>query len=258
MRIHSISLKGPRRSNEDVIDFKQSRKNGEVMAGVFDGHGGKFVAEYVAGSIFNALKNKHSKKDICDAVVHLNQRMIKTHPSETAECGSTLLICRLEGNKLQVIHLGDTRAVLRQGRGVLQLTEDHKPESVAERLRIAKTGEKIQWDRGDRVYRVNGYSVSRAMGDHSAKGISQQCEVRTVALNRCSRYLIMACDGVWDVLSSQDACEFVDQFCNNRDGGNDLTFESGRSKTNAAYALGRHALQKGSGDNISIIILFFT
>jgi serine/threonine protein phosphatase PrpC len=247
-------MKGNRSTNEDVIVIKKMKSSGEILAGVFDGHGGSFVSSYLGKHVFKALSNKYSVEEIRRTVKKFHSRLSEQYPKEVAECGSTLLVSRFvpETRTLQIIHLGDTRAVLRTQQGVKTLTEDHKPDTVKERYRISQAGHKIEWDREDRVYRINGYSVSRAIGDTVAPGISQECEIRVTKWTSNCKYLIMACDGVWDVMSSEDACAVVDAHATNFE-----EFQTNRSKKNIAYILAKEAHNRGSQDNISVLVLYF-
>ena len=64
-------------------------------------------------------------------------------------------------------------------------------------------------------------------------------------LSSSDRFLIKACDGLWDVLSNQDAIEFVQDLINKN------------FKGNIAKALVDHAYEKGSLDNITAIVYIF-
>lgn len=263
MKLHTISLIGRRESNEDVVVIRNSKDKKEIVVCIFDGHGGKFVSDYLGQNLLRSLSNIHTIDGIQRAICNLQKQMVYKHPKETKDCGSTVLVCRLfiPSRTLQVIHLGDTRAVLRDIKHVRPLTVDHKPETPNEKLRIASTGENVEWDHEDEVYRVNGYSVSRAMGDADAPGISQLCDVAMYKWTSGTRYLILACDGLWDVLTSEQACQFVDKQYENMsksDEGKKLVHvETSKNKANIAHALAQHALKEGSMDNISIVIIFF-
>lgn len=249
MIIQSVSLKGLRDSNEDVFVVKESKNKREVIAAIFDGHGGDFVSTYLGKHLLSRLSNAYEEDDIRNVLHHLHNKMVHTHPAETEECGSTVLVCRIHKNRLQTIHLGDSRAILVQrSNGVSVLTEDHTPDK--ERWRLSEEKQLVYWDKVDEVYRMNGYSVSRAFGDTTIPGISHEPVIASFRLSRPD-YIVMACDGLWDVLSPEDVRAFVS--AQERPKVNSYR----NNKDNIAYRLGKKALDSGSADNVSVIIVFF-
>ena len=95
--------------------------------------------------------------------------MCDKHPRASKYCGSTALcgIQYLDKNNNQmlwVLNVGDCRAILcKNDNNIIQLTEDHKPNSISEKKRIKKLGGKIYYDGYD--WRVGDLSLSRALGD---------------------------------------------------------------------------------------------
>jgi serine/threonine protein phosphatase PrpC len=63
--------------------------------------------------------------------------------------------------------------------------------------------------------------------------------------------MILACDGLWDVLDNQEAVNYVITQCY------DLEMNRINKKINIARMLAELALQKGSSDNITVIVIFF-
>ena len=112
-------------------------------------------------------------------------------------------------------NLGDSRMVLcRRSGEAKRLTTDHKPEEEAER--IVAAGGFLQVVGG--VARLEGdLSVSRAFGDREYKkagggsgALSAIPDVGVVDLLRAdAAFLVLACDGVWDVYSDAEACDLV-------------------------------------------------
>merc|ERR1719419_562565 len=104
------------------------------------------------------------------------------------------------------------------------MSQDHKPNVPCEQERIRRAGGWImdqQCPHGN-LYRVNGdLSLSRAIGDLRYKQNNQlapqdqiiSCtpEVRTFRRQPDDEFMVIACDGVWDVLSSQEAVDFIRQ-----------------------------------------------
>lgn len=93
---------------------------------------------------------------------------------------------------------------------------DHKPEDDPERERVVKAGGKVTEDG-----RVNGgLNLSRAIGDHAYKQnkelsdreqmITALPDVRTLTIDPAEdEFMVLACDGIWNSLSSQQVVEFV-------------------------------------------------
>jgi serine/threonine protein phosphatase PrpC len=120
---------------------------------------------------------------------------------------------------LVVANAGDSRAVLADGDGVaVPLSDDHKPGAPGESARIHAAGGFVSCIGG--VTRVNGnLSLSRAIGDlqykqNGALGrheqvVTAQPDVVVRALAPGDAFLLLACDGVWDVLDRQAAVDVV-------------------------------------------------
>lgn len=90
-----------------------------------------------------------------------------------------------------------------------------------------------------------GLAVSRALGDLGFKMnlqlVSAEPEITQVALDvHSDSCVILACDGLWDVVSSQEACDIASQYDNPQA---------------ASVALVKHAYQQGSTDNISVLVV---
>lgn len=142
---------------------------------------------------------------------------------ENEQCGQvgcTAVVAVLKGRELYVANAGDSRAVLGRGATAVALSEDHKPASPTERNRITAAGGFVSEVGG--VTRVNGnLNLSRAIGDLRYKAnsdlpveaqiITAQPDVRRVALTPEDRFFLLACDGVWDVMTNQQAVDFINQ-----------------------------------------------
>lgn len=111
---------------------------------------------------------------------------------------------------------GDSRCVLCRDGQALELSLDHKPEDEPEMKRIRKAGGKVTFDG-----RVNGgLNLSRALGDHAYKQnavlppqeqmISALPDVRHITIEpERDEFMILACDGIWNFMSSQDVVQFI-------------------------------------------------
>ncbi|KAG1703130.1 hypothetical protein DVH05_008042 [Phytophthora capsici] len=158
------------------------------------------------------------------------------------------------------VNVGDCRAVIcRGGRGVA-LTRDHKPDRPDETQRIERAGGFVDKIAGiSRVYSAVGaglavqretstyLAVSRAFGDRSLKKptplVSSEPEIKQFTVQDDDLFLILACDGIWDVLSDQDAV--------------DIALPHFNDAKAAADAIVKAAYKKGSADNLSATVVQF-
>lgn len=137
---------------------------------------------------------------------------------EEVQAGCTAVVAILDGNTLYVANAGDSRAVLsRQGKAVA-LSYDHKPSHPTERERIISAGGFLSEIGG--MCRVNGnLNLSRAIGDlkyksnqelhPSAQIITAEPDIEETTLQKGDEFLVLACDGIWDVMNNQEVIDFV-------------------------------------------------
>lgn len=139
-------------------------------------------------------------------------------PDDYVQSGSTAVVAVKKGNMLYVANAGDSRAVVCKGTQALALSEDHKPILDKERARIEAAGGFLSEIAG--MYRVNGnLNLSRAIGDlkykinskiaRSEQIITAEPEVKQIEINEEFKFFVLACDGVWDVMSNQEVIDFV-------------------------------------------------
>lgn len=263
--IHTYSLQGRRDSNEDQhFSFyninNKNKKLGKVnFLAVFDGHGGKLVSKYLKKTlpkffILNNLekiyKNRSKSIKYFKKIFDLVQSNLESdHPKAVQYCGSTCVcavVFKQDNNKLGlwIANVGDSRAILCDKDGnSIKLSEDHKPNTVKEKKRIKKLGGKIRYDGCD--WRINDLSVSRAFGDNESKPyVSHRPELFKFTLNQKDKFIVLACDGLWDVCSNQQVCNFILKLLKKKFNGN------------YAKALAEYGYNRGSYDNISVVILF--
>ncbi|XP_031376183.1 probable protein phosphatase 2C 60 [Punica granatum] len=129
-------------------------------------------------------------------------------------CGSTACVAIIRNRQLIVANAGDSRCVISRKGQAFDLSKDHKPELEVERDRILKAGGFIQ------VGRVNGsLNLARAIGDAEFKQneslpaekqiVTANPDVNMVELCDDDEFLVLACDGIWDCMSSQQLVDFV-------------------------------------------------
>lgn len=264
MKIYSHSLQGKRESNEDqhihMINLNGQDKNYNSInfMAVFDGHGGKLVSKYLKKHlplffIKKSKKNIYKNHDVAIEYFNtvydkLQNQLKEKHPIAIKYCGSTacVLIHFVDSDKIQklwVLNVGDSRAIRCTKFNLAEpLTQDHKPNSPEEKNRIEKIGGRIEYDGAD--WRIKDLSLSRAFGDlECTPYVTHLPQIYNYIIDN-DKFIIMACDGLWDVLSNQDAVDFINNLLLNK------------YKGNYAKMLAEYALHKGSLDNISCIVYF--
>jgi protein phosphatase 1G len=142
-------------------------------------------------------------------------------PSEqdtSSQAGCTAVVALVTKKIVVVANAGDSRAVLSRDRKAVPLSHDHKPSHVDERERIVAAGGFVS-DIGG-ICRVNGnLSLSRAIGDlryktntelePAAQIITAEPDILTVELTPEDQFMVLACDGIWDVLENQEVVDFI-------------------------------------------------
>jgi len=130
------------------------------------------------------------------------QKKISQPGYSFSESGATAVVCLLIGDTLYTANSGDARAVLcREGQAV-RLSVDHKPLFAVEERRIRSNGGFVTTDG-----RVMGrLAVSRAFGDSELiTFITVDPTISVTRLTPKDEFVILGCDGVWDVISDRMA-----------------------------------------------------
>jgi serine/threonine protein phosphatase PrpC len=264
--IYYSSLKGLRDQNEDKhniilnLDNKNCKLNKINYYGIYDGHGGKSVSEFLAKNLPKYfLKKKLSypvTKDYIRTVYdHVQNVLRNNHKNIAYRTGSTCLIVlqyiKNTKNWLNVLNTGDSRCIICRDNFAHPLTKDHKPGWPEERHRIEKLGGQIYLDGPD--FRIGDLSVSRAFGDIEASPyVTHRPDTFKFELDKSDKFIILACDGLWDKVSNEEAVNFVLMKCYDN-----TTKKRINKRVNIAEELARYSLQKRSTDNISVIVVFF-
>ncbi|KAG8056423.1 hypothetical protein GUJ93_ZPchr0002g26494 [Zizania palustris] len=235
--------------------------------GVFDGHGCSHVAdacrqrmhELVAeemgawaaaahelGSLSSAMERSFARMDA--EVIAGRRADSGTCRCEAHKCdhvGSTAVVAVVQERQVVVANCGDSRAVLCRDGAPVPLSSDHKPDRPDELERIEEAGGRVIFWEGARVLGV--LAMSRSIGDAYLKPFV--CAVPEVTVTDRSdgdECLILASDGLWDVVTNEAACE-VAQACLRR--GRD------RWCAEAAALLIKLALARRSSDDISVVVV---
>ncbi|XP_052205613.1 probable protein phosphatase 2C 9 isoform X1 [Diospyros lotus] len=213
---------------------------------IYDGHLGDSVPAYLQKHLLpNILKEEEFWTDprtsISKAYKSTDQ-LILSHNPDLGRGGSTAVTAILiNGQKLWVANVGDSRAVLSKSGQAIQLTIDHEPNT--ERDSIEDRGGFVSNIPGD-VARVNGQlAVSRAFGDKNLKlHLRSDPDITDADIGADTDLLIIASDGLWKVMDNQEAVNIARKIKDPRKAAKQLVVE---------------ALRKESKDDISCIVVRF-
>lgn len=132
---------------------------------------------------------------------------------EKSFAGCTATVVLITPTEIYCANAGDSRTVLSKGGKVVELSKDHKPDDETEMKRIQAAGGYVEDSR------VNGIlALSRALGDFEYKNntslkardqaVSALPDIKSVPITSDTEFLLLACDGVWDVKESQEGVTF--------------------------------------------------
>lgn len=136
--------------------------------------------------------------------------------------GCTAVCVLLSNDEIVCANAGDSRAVLSRNGTAVELSHDHKPNDERERQRIEAAGGRVEEVvAGSRVhYRINGnLNLSRAIGDLEFKQqpdlgpevqiVCSTPDIVHMPLTKDDEFIVLACDGVWDVKTNQEVIDFI-------------------------------------------------
>lgn len=234
-----------RRTMEDEHIFVDSFAGDSSCGyfGIYDGHGGRQVVERVKAELHNIFErllkeNPESVGEVWKKAYEQMDQIISEEKIMFSGTTAATVLLRREGDsrRLYAANAGDARIVLVRNQKGVRLTHDHKASDPAEVARIQEAGGFVIMNR------VNGMlAVTRALGDLTMKD-HVTCEpfVSTTDLQEGDTHLIVACDGVWDVMEDDEAAGVV---------------AAASSSQEAATRLLRQSLKAGSTDNISVMVV---
>ncbi|XP_039996737.1 protein phosphatase 1K, mitochondrial-like [Xiphias gladius] len=253
-RVGGASVLGLRKQNEDRLRVARIHDNLLYFA-VFDGHGGPHAADYcytfMEKFIRDALEEEDDlekvlKKAFLDADKALHTHLSYFNNASFLKAGTTATVAMLRnGVELVVGSVGDSRATLcRKGRANI-LTNDHTPDREDERQRIQRFGGSVTWNSVGQA-NVNGrLAMTRSIGDFHLKtsGVIAEPDTQRLTVQHAKdSFLALTTDGINFLLSDQEICDVINQ-C--------------QDPTEAADVIAQQALQYGSEDNATIVIVPF-
>ncbi|GAV65358.1 PP2C domain-containing protein [Cephalotus follicularis] len=229
-----------------VAKFVQSHGHELGLFAIYDGHLGESVPAYLQKHLFsNILKDVDFWTDPNSSIFKAYEKTdeaILSHRPDLGRGGSTAVTAILiNGRKLLVANVGDSRAVLSRKGQAVQMSVDHEPNT--ERGDIENRGGFVSNMPGD-VARVNGQlAVSRAFGDKNLKlHLRSDPDIQSADIDCDTDLLILASDGLWKVMSNAEAVDIA---------------RKTKDPLRAAKLLSAEALKRDSKDDISCIVVRF-
>ncbi|KAK2456942.1 Protein phosphatase 2C family protein [Trifolium repens] len=270
IRSGSFADIGPRRYMEDEhirIDDLSSNLGSlynfpkpSAFYGVFDGHGGPEAAAYIRKNVIKFFfedVNFPQTSEVDNIFLQevensLRKAFLLADSALADDCsvntssGTTALTAMIFGRLLMVANAGDCRAVLSRKGEAIDMSQDHRPIYPSERRRVEELGGYVE----------DGYlngvlSVTRALGDWDMKlprgapsPLIAEPEFRQMVLTEDDEFLIIGCDGIWDVMTSQHAVSLVRKGLRRHD-----------DPEKCARDLVMEALRLNTFDNLTVIIV---
>eukprot|EP01117_Protostelium_nocturnum_P007671 TRINITY_DN2753_c0_g1_i1.p1 TRINITY_DN2753_c0_g1~~TRINITY_DN2753_c0_g1_i1.p1 ORF type:complete len:696 (+),score=144.97 TRINITY_DN2753_c0_g1_i1:396-2483(+) len=293
----SSSISGSNESTTKVIeeevweyeDEEESKKGTKLsFYGVYDGHGGNQAALLCEKLLHKSILNSphFAAGDIEKAIQigfeETDKLIIETSLQEKWTSGSTVVLSIIIDDTLYIANTGDSEAVLgRKKEDVppsvtvendqpkdaensdsddsgppsqyepILLSHKHKPSDAPEKDRIKKAGGHVVFGRV-----MGSLAVARSLGDRDYKHpfnkaqadfVSAEPFIAKYKISPLDQFLIISCDGLWDKTSYQQAVDFVVK-CR----------EESNGVTATAEKLVHYAIDRGSLDNVTAIVVFLS
>ena len=227
---------------KSILNFNSSENNSLIC--LFDGHGGQEVSKFLQENFAKfwleilPLNQDNFENKIKNVFLNIDQKLKENH---FYQVGSTACVSyiTIENSKkiLYCANVGDTRCVLIKGNKGIRLTYDDRASDPKEHERIVSHGGIVF---GGRVY--GQLMLSRAFGDWELKTYGVICEPHIVRyeIEDEDSYLVIATDGVFDVMEDEDVFQLSKKQKNSREFCDDIMKE---------------AMERGSMDNVSCFVI---
>ncbi len=243
--VYQIGMATHLPKDEDRFILKQN--NGFLWASVFDGHGGKDVSTFLHKNAIKVFKKisetSNSMEQSLSGTYEALERAIQQNNLSSGSTGSTILI-HPKNQKLYIAHVGDSRIIARRNKRAIALTNDHKPNQMNEYKRIRAAGDTIVHHG---VWRIGSLAVSRVFGDIDIKrnypSVIATPDITSINMKGID-CIVLGSDGLYDVCTNEDIMNFIEN-------------RRGKAMNEIAKELVLHARNRGSLDDITVIIICF-
>ncbi len=193
-------------------------KNNLPYFGLYDGFGGSSVVLKVQSDLHKIISKKilNTKENILMEQIFLESfseidNEIK-HDKSSFQCGTTATVSILKDDNLYLANVGNSTAYLiEDNKKIIKISKDHDCKDTKEILRIKEKGGRILMGR---VF--GSLSLTRCLGDFDFKDYGVICRpsINKIKLTGKEYTLIIASDGIWDVLTKEDILSYVKENIN--------------------------------------------
>lgn len=278
------------------------QKKGATLSffGVYDGHSGDGCADFLSKNLQRSVlqeleKDKDESKQLLDdeiiktGFINADEEFAnKLGGNDSGTTATTAFIVKT-ADLIEIIcaNTGDSRTILFNGTTTEPLSKDHKPYLDEEKKRIKEAGGYIEFGRvngtlavsrafGDLVYKENSTLDLRKQAVTALPDVTRTKIPASKQANESTRFLVLACDGIWDVLKNEEVSAFIMAKIQEQRDGSYWEKKKERLKNDPQVAskiqkpatpldlasicedlLEHVVLEKDSKDNVSVIIVVF-
>ena len=218
-------------TQQNIIIFLEKNKNNPISE--------YKDRNYITKKILELLKY-----ELCINILQLSEDLFiscninNSKYFDSIDSGSTVILVHINSKKIISINCGDSRAILitkrnnsnylnRRNNNIIELSRDHKPDIPEEKMRIERSGGRVDKIYGLGPFRVwfknedfPGLAMSRSIGDRLAHrvGVSDIPEIKEFNIDENTPLaVVLASDGVWEFMSNEEVSEIVYRFEDNKD-----------------------------------------
>ncbi|KYO02084.1 protein phosphatase, putative [Plasmodium reichenowi] len=243
-----------------INNIKDMETPSYIYCAIYDGHNGDNAVNIVqkllhihmyyyfinGNGLENSLKYSFEETDnyLCKNIINIKEENHSNYSSGTTACVSVIF-----KNMLYVANIGDSRCIISKNGRAIVLTVDHRASiNKKEEDRILKSGGILD----DEGYLGGCLGVCRGFGSfhkktkEKLKGLICEPDIFHIKLTDDDEFLIICCDGIFDVITSQEAVNTVKN-----------SLIQSRDANTAAQALCQLAYKKKSLDNLSVLVVIF-
>lgn len=249
------------------LEFKEDNKKACYISAVFDGHGGRHCSIFMSHNLIEVLAKNLKNVSISanDEIYNaLNKTFVELEQmwllQDKQDCGSTCCFMLVIDNVLWIKNIGDSRAVLINDGLPKQLTQDAKPKNSKFRSEAEDRGGIFLVYDDDATVRLDGRTnMTKALGNFAKvtikngitsiikiPGLSVEGQIMKVDMADYSGdlHIILATDGLWDFVSTEEAAKILNDGLKNKKDLEDIS-----------KILVETAYEYGSLDDVTVLVV---
>jgi protein phosphatase 2C family protein 2/3 len=277
LRTGECSLQGKRKTQEDnhtawsnipennirnKTEANTHEENPFAFFGVFDGHGGQHASDFVAEHLHVYLQEERLKNEMTKALDiafrRIEEDFLQKAKKDDLKDGTTAIVAVFNEDKLIVGNIGDSELILSKNGKAHSLCPVHNPKRNQDEVkRIEAAGGRLFNERLAHPALNPAYfniAVSRAVGDiffklgeytrNNPSALIADPDIREYTLTGSEEFVLLACDGLWDVMTHQQVVDFLLP-----------RLQENSDLDKVCEELANEALNLGSQDNITVLLV---